>query len=274
MRLSVVIPCFNEEKNIGGLVEALKAQDFPRDDFEIIAVDNASADNTSEEARKAGADKVLLEKNKGTNFARQAGFAASGGIIVAFIDADCLPPKDWLKKIYAVFEHDKNGEIGILSGPYRYDDLGFLMRLFSDLWQRVMIVLIIIGDFFFRKKWAAALGGNMAVRRTALEAVGGMDTKFTFFGDDSDTALRIRRAGYKAKFDRSIIVTSSARRLEKKGFVRTAGLYTAAYVKLYFGKNKPLGVDENHKIEKIEQLKKVPREKIERLKKMALKGYN
>jgi cellulose synthase/poly-beta-1,6-N-acetylglucosamine synthase-like glycosyltransferase len=264
MRLSVIIPCLNEEKHIGETIKRLEESEFPRDEFEIVvSIDAATADMTREAALEAGADKVVSNEKKGTNNTRQGGVDAAEGEILAFLDADCRPPKDWLKRIWEAFEADEKKELGILSGPYEYYDLWPVTKFLADAWQRVVIWLIAAADLIFRKKWAVALGGNMAIRKTALESIGGLDARFTFFGDDSDTALRIRRAGYKARFDRKLKVESSARRFKKKGLVRTAALYTVAYVKLYFGKNKPLGVDVNHKIEKIE-----------RLKKAAFKGHN
>ena len=240
MRISVVIPCLNEEENIGGLVALLKEQDFPREEFEIIVVNNASVDDTQRVAEEAGADKVLPEGRKGTNFARQAGLEAASAEIVAFLDADCRPPKDWLKKIWNIFEEDKEKRLGILSGPYRYYDVWFITRFFSSVWQRAMIWFLTAADLIFRRKWAIALGGNMAVRKSIIQSMGGFDVKFTSFGDDADTALRIKRAGYRTRFDRAIILDSSARRFKKRGLVRTAAIYTLAYTRLYFGRSKPL----------------------------------
>ncbi|MCK9187199.1 MAG: glycosyltransferase [Candidatus Colwellbacteria bacterium] len=234
MKISVVIPCLNEEKNITSLIDALEAQDFKREDYEIIIADNGSNDRTYDVASASSADKVVVENNKGTNNARQAGYSASRGEIIAFLDADCRPFKGWLKNIWEIFEKDKNNEIGIASGPYRYTDAGLLGRFLSDIFQVLMIPALRILDFIFRKKWAIALGGNMAIRKEALEKIGGFDVSFVFFGDDADTALRIRRSGYKAIFSHNIAVESSARRFKKKGLLRTELNYVKAYLKLYF----------------------------------------
>ena len=216
------------------LMESLKAQDFNRADYEIIIVDNGSEDDTHGAAMRSGADKVVLEKKRGTNNARQAGFAVSEGEIITLLDADCRPPKDWLMKIWDIFENDEGGELGIISGPYRYTDVGFVTRLLSDIFQKTVVFKLSVLDLIFRKKWAIALGGNMAIRREALNKIGGFDTKFTFLGDDADTALRIRRSGYKALFTHDVEVESSARRFKKKGLIRTELKYVIAYLKLYF----------------------------------------
>jgi len=248
MRISVVIPCLNEEEYISETVKKIKESDFPSEDFEVVvSVDSATIDKTSEAALKAGADRVVSNEEKGTSYTRQGGADAAKGEILAFLDADCRPPKDWLKKIWETFEADDDKELGILSGPYRYYDLFFITRFFADVWQVAVMWIIMAADLFFKRKWAIAIGGNMAIRKTVLESIGGFNKKFTFFGDDSDTALRIRRAGYKTLFDRKLKVDSSARRLKKKGLIRTAALYTAAYVKLYFGSTEPLKRDLDHK---------------------------
>ena len=86
-KFSIIIPAWNEAEYVGAAVGACQAQDLPRGEYEIIVVDNNSKDGTSEAARKAGADKVLLETEQGTNSARNCGAKAAEGEILAFLDA-------------------------------------------------------------------------------------------------------------------------------------------------------------------------------------------
>ena len=84
MRVSIVIPCFNEAKTVEALVEAVRASEVP--DKEIILVDDASTDSTWEivTTKLAGrVDRVLRhERNRGKGAALRTGFAAATGDVV------------------------------------------------------------------------------------------------------------------------------------------------------------------------------------------------
>lgn len=90
MKLSVVIPCFNEIGTIGKVVESVKAS--PIDDIEIIIVDDCSTDGTRELLRskiESQVDKVFFhKKNRGKGAALSTGFASASGDIVIVQDAD------------------------------------------------------------------------------------------------------------------------------------------------------------------------------------------
>lgn len=84
MRVSVVIPALNEEKNIGRVVE-----EIPDYVDEIVVVDNGSEDSTTKEAKDAGA-KAVYEPRKGYGYACLRGISAlDQPEIVVFIDGDC-----------------------------------------------------------------------------------------------------------------------------------------------------------------------------------------
>ncbi len=240
-KISVVIPALNEEKTIRAAIERLKKQDMNREDFEIIVSDNGSTDGTSEAARAAGADKVVFQPNKGTNFARQKGFESAEGKLVAFLDADNAPPSNWLTRACAIFE--KNPKAGILSGPYEYPESGIPFKIVSTFYQSIVIPIgaHVIGAFF-GERGVAALGGNMVIKREILEKIGGFDTALTFWGDDSDTAIRISRSGAKSIYRPDFTVKSSTRRFNKKGLLRTVFGYTKAYIKVYSRKGGPISI--------------------------------
>ena len=116
MKISVVIPAYNEEAYIGKVLKSLNNQTFKPD--EIIVVDNNSNDKTVSIAQKLGA-KIVSEKKQGMIHARNKGFNSARFEIIARCDADVVVSKNWVKKILENFE---NKNIDALSGPVIYHD--------------------------------------------------------------------------------------------------------------------------------------------------------
>lgn len=97
VKISVVIPAFNEERILAETIAAVKANDFPVDDYEIIIVNNGSTDRTSEIVRRANVK--LVECNRRfVGAARNLGVESAQGEYLAFLDADCVPHSDWLRE--------------------------------------------------------------------------------------------------------------------------------------------------------------------------------
>lgn len=95
--ISVIIPVWNDESRISLCLDALRAQSLPRDEFEILVVDNGSTDATPRVV--AGYDDVLLlhEPRAGSYAARNLGLDHAKGDYLAFTDSDCVPDPDWLR---------------------------------------------------------------------------------------------------------------------------------------------------------------------------------
>ncbi len=91
-KISVVIPCYNEEEGIARVIPSL-----PDSVDEIIIADNNSTDRTGEVARKLGA-KVVFEARKGYGAAYKAGFAAVTGDITVTMDGDGTYPADQIEE--------------------------------------------------------------------------------------------------------------------------------------------------------------------------------
>ncbi len=234
MKFSVIIPAYNETKNIEKAISALQKQNIPRKDFEIIVINNNSTDGTYETAKKTNADKVISEKKQGTNLARERGFEESQGEIIAFLDADSEPPSDWLKRIEKNLS--KKG-VAATSGPFDYEFKNWKKELDSFYTQHVLPNLPKILYFIFKKKGGIIIGGNFAVWRWALLKINGLPP-LEFFGDDAAIATVISREVGEVIFDPKMKVISSPRRFEKDGFFTLASKYAWNYFKIYFKKNQ------------------------------------
>jgi glycosyltransferase involved in cell wall biosynthesis len=115
MKLSVVIPCYNERETIEALVEAVRAA--PVEEIEIIVVDDGSTDGTREflQAKPPGwIDKIVLqERNFGKGAALRAGFQAATGDLVIVQDADLeYDPKEYPILIAPILEDRADVVVG------------------------------------------------------------------------------------------------------------------------------------------------------------------
>lgn len=228
LKISVIIPAYNEEDFLAPTLEALQNQTMSRSDYEIIVVDNNSSDTTTQVATQGGADMVVTETKHGTNLARQRGVDESTGEICAFCDADCIPPAHWLESI----EKDlSNTRVGALSGPYDYG-LPPLMQKLSSLYYVMFQYSDKILYFLFRKKSGVIIGGNFAARKETINAIGGLPP-MTFWGDDALTAIMIANTVGPVLFKPEFIVKSSPRRFSREGSLTTIFRYVFVYLKTY-----------------------------------------
>lgn len=198
--MSVVVPAFNEEAYLEKNLFSLVSQSYR--DFELIVVDNNSTDKTAKIARSYGA-KVVFCGKKGVGAARQAGFMAARGTIIATTDADNILPKNWLTTINKAFEKDK--KLVAYGGLFRYYSGPFSARIAVKYLAYFMFQM----DRAFSGKWSL-IAQNMAVRRDAFLKVGGF--KDLQMAEDADLAQRLSEVG-KVRLDKDFLVYASGRRV-------------------------------------------------------------
>lgn len=206
-QISVVIPAHNEADWLPAALAAVTRQVGPPP-FELIVVNNASTDATAAVAGSTGA-RVINEPRPGVAHARQAGFLASAGAIIATTDADSQVPPDWLARIGTYFaDHPKTIALG---GSVSYD---FADRRVRDLVNRLIPILHEL-DRRLHRGQPHFVGANFAVRRAAFESVGGFRTDLKR-AEDLDLAHRLQKLGSVA-FLPELVVTTSDRRFRREG---------------------------------------------------------
>lgn len=118
VRISVVVPCFNEEDTIERCLLALLGQNAPCD--EIVAVDNNSTDRTADVVHRLMAEhptiRLITETTQGLAPARAAGFDAARGDALARIDADARARPDWTARILDFFTDPANADWTAVTG--------------------------------------------------------------------------------------------------------------------------------------------------------------
>lgn len=232
--ISYIIPARNEEKYIGDCIKSIVNQDIG-EDKEIIVIDNNSVDHTAEVARAtAPSVKVFFEQRPGINFARQKGFENSSGDVVVFIDADVRLPVLWTKQV--LNELKLSPKAVAVSGPYRFYDLR------RAYWDKVLYFSQYLAYYWgvFTNVvfgWNSILiAGDMAIRRSALQSIGGFDTRYVFYREDVDTAKRLLKQG-KVIFRMKYWVYSSARRFNKVGLWRLILIYVFHHITAIFSRS-------------------------------------
>lgn len=217
MKVSVIIPAYNEAGSIAETLRCILAQTYP--DLEVIVVDNNSTDDTAAIARSFQV-KVVSETRKGTMWACERGRREASGDIIVRMDADCRPCPEWIARGVRRFARN---DISAVSGPYDYYDAPWYFRLSSNIAQRwlypsVQYVLRYSG------RGGIMVGGNSFMRAATLANAGGFNTDLVFYGDDMDTARRMSSGGI-VYFDRNLIMPTSARRFSREGVFSLTAKY-------------------------------------------------
>jgi len=205
VRASVIIPCRNGERIVAEAVRSALAQSEPP--LEVFVVDDASTDRTAEAAREAGAWVLRLEERKNAGGARNAGIEESRGDVLAFLDADVSAPPDWLERVRADFESDK--DVVAVGGSVRNGRPG----LYGDL------------DLYLNhSEW---MGGRasyrgliptlgVAYRRGAVGPVRFVETNL---GEDASFGAEVLARGGRLWYDPGIVMTHRHERLDRRTFL-------------------------------------------------------
>ena len=176
--LSVVLCTRNRADLLEVALRSIVEQSFPRDRYEILLVDNASSDATPDVARRFAAEvdlRYIREERIGLCIARNTGWQAARGAIIAYFDDDAVARPGWLAAIADAFARHDGTEIGIVGGPV------------SPLWQAPrpswlpdsIASSLTIVDWGSEEKILANIdrewlvGANMALPRHVLEETGG-----------------------------------------------------------------------------------------------------
>ncbi len=172
IKISVIIPARNEEKNIGALINALQKQTYPKELSEVIIVDDNSSDQTADIIRRYPDIKLIQLKEEGINSykkkAIETGIAAASGELIVATDADCSFSPEWLQTI-AGFYSKKNAVF--VAAPVSINCNSSLLQTFQAM--DFMILQAITGATVSKKKLSMCNGANIAYSKKAFDEVGG-----------------------------------------------------------------------------------------------------
>ncbi len=175
MKVSVVVPAFNEEALLAGTLAAMREAMRAFEDAELIVCDNNSTDRTSEIARAAGATVVFEPVNQIAR-ARNTGAAAASGDWLLFVDADSYPTVELLEEARAAMAS------GCLAGgaTVAFESADRTIRLWIAAW-----------NFLSRRaRWAA--GSFIFCEAAAFRRLGGFSQDL-YAGEEIDLFRRLKR---------------------------------------------------------------------------------
>ncbi|WP_040550966.1 glycosyltransferase [Pedosphaera parvula] len=209
MKISIIIPAFNEAKVIEACVQsafaALRANATAGLMSEVIVVDNNSKDATAELARRAGAE-VVFEAINSFSGARNKGASVASGEWLIFLDADTLLPAETLAD--ALKEMEGGIAVGGTS-TIDYGEVKWSIWLFAKASNLVIRTLKLTPGIF------------VFCRAQAFREIGGFDEKF-LAGEDADFSARLgrwgRQHGLKIRILHENPVKTSDRKFHLYGF--------------------------------------------------------
>ncbi|WP_206757250.1 glycosyltransferase [Sphingomonas sp. CFBP 13720] len=200
--VTVLVPVWNNPDQLERCVEALKAQDYPADLYEIVVIDNGSTDDTAARAERCGV-RVLVQTKPGSYAARNLGIAATSSDYLAFTDSDCIPDRRWLSTAMARAEAEPN--LGVVAGR---------IKLFSEAggdaggWAESYEAVVAFPQHQASSGTCAT--ANWLSPRAAIVEAGGFDETVKS-GGDHHMGMRVRDSGRTMIYEPEMIVLHPTR---------------------------------------------------------------
>ncbi len=195
--ISVIVPAYNAVDTIEKCLRALLDQSYPRDDYEVIVVDDGSTDRTREIVGKYPV-KLLSQPNQGPAVARNLGVENAEGDIILFTDSDCEPARDWIEQMVKPFQDEEIvGTKGVYKTRQRELVARFVQIEYEDRYDKMKHDKYI--DFIDTY--------SAGYRKDVFLNCGGFDPVFTTASvEDQELSFKIASQGYKMVFVPQAIV--------------------------------------------------------------------
>ncbi|MCX9009484.1 MAG: glycosyltransferase [Candidatus Methanoperedens sp.] len=228
--VSVLLATFNRKEWLRECLVSLSDQNYPKDRFEVIVINDGSTDGTEEvleehKRRAPHAFRWYSQENRGKAAAINLGIGKTRGEIICFTDDDCIADRNWIRSLLKEFSDERVGGAGGQIIAYRP----------KNHVERY-------GVFFDQEGSISLATGNAAYRADIIKAVGGFDTRLIGL-EDIDFGVRVRGRGYKLKYAPGAIVYhrnyNSLGKLVRRKYLEGKQLYNlGTKYKHYFNARK------------------------------------
>lgn len=189
--VSIVVPTFNEEKNIEQCLSAIFASDYPKLKYEVLVADDGSTDSTINVVKKFNNVKIVCCEHKGKAAALNTGFKKASAEFVLSVDADTFVGKDCLKNIILPL---KENNVGIVAGLIKVQNKNCLLGIFQNVeYCYSNLIRKSFSTFFNQGVWL--YGAIACYRKLVLENAGWL--KSDTLTEDLDISLEVYNAGFR-----------------------------------------------------------------------------
>ena len=233
--VSIVIPAYNEEKNILQTLMSLSNNDT-KYSVEIIVVNNNSKDNTEAIVKATGVN-CITELKQGITAARTAGLMNAKGKYILNADADTIYPKDWVQLMITPLENNGNA---LTYGTFAFIPVGKTGRLTYFFYEYFADCIRIINGYM-KDEAVNVYGFNSAYRREQGIAVDGYQHP-PGSNEDGYLALKLRNQGYGKLYkvnNIKALTWTTDRRIQTDGGIWIA---TSQRLKKFFSRSKEISI--------------------------------
>ena len=192
VNVSVIVPAYNAERCLPDCLAALVSQDYPRDRYEIIVVDDGSTDGTLRVATRDGVIR-LSQVHQGPAAARNTGILFAQGDLLLFTDADCAPAAEWISAMAETFA---DPSVSGCKGVYRTSQRSLVARFVQVEYEEKYAKMQFGRPIDFVDTYSAAY------RKAVLLREGVFDERITVPSvEDIELSFRLAERGHRLLFN-------------------------------------------------------------------------
>ena len=202
--VSVIIPVYNDRDRLALCLEALEHQTYPKDQYEVIVIDNGSDQPLDDLVSPFQQVRLTHESQKGSYAARNHGLTLSRGQLLGFTDSDCIPVQNWIEKGVTHFLATQN--CGLVAGK--------IELFFQQKDRPTAVELFDSRNFLQQQKYIAedryGATANLFTSKAIFEAVGPFNAQLKS-GGDREWGQRVHAAGYLQVYADDVCIAHPAR---------------------------------------------------------------
>jgi glycosyltransferase involved in cell wall biosynthesis len=234
IRISVIVPVYNDEKGLAATLDSLMLQTYPKEQIEIIVVDNGSTDQSVAVAQTFSGVIVLKENKPGSYAARNTGILTSSHPTLAFLDAECIAHPDWISEgIKALKKIQFDGLVGgKVIFTFQKKDNPNLIELYDSITH--------LKNKEYVEKDNFAVTGNMFTSKAVFDEVGLFDDELKS-GGDREWGERVSRANKSVVFADKALNYHHARSSIKQLITKTRRVISGLKI---IEKNRPTVINQ------------------------------
>lgn len=199
-KVSVIIATYKDDERLRKCISALDCQTYPKDNFEVIIVNNDAENDIPNDFKHSLNLKILTEYTPGSYIARNLGIKHAEGKILAFTDSDAIPEDDWIET-----------GVNTLLENHRKTIIAGNVKLFFENDRNLSLAECYEKYFAFPHQRSGSrilsgmVAGNVFIFSSTISEIGSFNSKL-LSGGDTEFSKRALQNGYIIKYNPDCIV--------------------------------------------------------------------